>query len=160
MNLLAESDDLLNKADLSGAEEKLLEAISFDQKNCLAFFKLAAVYEEDRKWPEARQTYEYALKLAKQCQKQEEELSDIAIQEIYFCLAFVAKETSDLESALENVREALECEPNNPRYLDLILDLSIMKKDKELAQLSLAKLAEVNPDNQKLSEWQEKVSNL
>lgn len=159
-SLFISSDELIKKEDFSGAEEKLLEAISLDQKNCLAFFKLAAIYEEQKKWPEARQTYEHSLKIAKQTMKNEEELKEVSISEIYFSLSFVEKEAGYLEAALENIHEALEHEPNNPRYLDLILDLSIIRKDKELALVFLEKLASVNPENNKLSEWQEKILNL
>jgi len=158
--LLVEAEDLLSKEDFRAVEEKLLEAISLDQKNCLAFFRLANLYDEEKKWPEARQTYEHTLKLVKQAKKHNEESEGPVIQEIYFSLAEIEKENGDLGSALENIREALEYEPNSPRYLDLILDLSIMKKDKDLALVSLEKLAAVNPENKKLGEWQEKVENI
>jgi hypothetical protein len=35
-----------------------------------------------------------------------------------------------------------------------------MKKDKELAIASLEKLTLVNPENNKLSDWQEKIENI
>ena len=159
-SLLASSDDLLKKENVDEAEEKLLEVISLDQKNCLAFFKLASLYEDEKKWLEARQTYEHALKLAKQCEKEEEGLTDLTIQEIYFSLAYVEKETGDLEAALENIREALEREPNSPRYLDLILDLSIMKKDKGLAWTYFNKMSTINPENNKLQTWREQIMAL
>lgn len=159
-DLLVISEDLIDNEKFNEAEEKLLEVISFDQKNLVAFFKLAFLYSETKKVSEARQTYEYALKLARQAQKKEKSYDTLAIQEIYFSLAELEMDSGDIEAALENIREALEYEPNSPRYLDLILDLSIMKKDKELALISLEKLAFINPDNQKLREWQEKINNI
>ena len=158
--LWAEAEEALKKEDEVKGEEKLVEIISLDQKNLNAFFKLASLYDSQKKWPEARQTYEYALKLARQHKDREEISGDISAQEVYFSLAKVEKEAADLSEALENIREALEIEPNNPRYLDLILDLSIIRKDKNLAQECLAKLAAVNPENQKLEEWEEKVGSL
>ena len=152
--------EALKKEDESGSEEKLLEIVSLDQKNLEAFFELGNLYERQKKWPEARETYEYALKLARQPRGEAGALGDITAQEIYFSLSGVENESGDLAAALENIREALELEPNNPRYLDLILDLSIMRKDKELAQESLAKLAAVNPENNKLGEWQEKIEKV
>lgn len=158
--LFVDYEELVDKDDLEGAENKLLEIISLDQKNLAAFFELAAVYAENRKWPEAKQTYEYCLKLARQEKNREEKEVAVSIQEIYFSLAEACKEIGDLDMALDNIQEALEYEPNSPRYLDLILDLSIMKKDKELALASLAKLAEANPENQKLGDWQNKIDEL
>jgi tetratricopeptide (TPR) repeat protein len=152
--------DLLKKENFNAAEEKLVEIISLDQKNLSAFFKLGSLYDEQKKWSEARQTYEYALKLARQHKDDETIMEELTLQEIYFSLSWVEREAGDLDSALESIREALDLEPNSPRYLDLILDLSIIKKDKELAAASLEKLAAVNPENNKLSDWQEKIENL
>ncbi|MEI6529179.1 MAG: tetratricopeptide repeat protein [Candidatus Falkowbacteria bacterium] len=152
--------DLLKKEDYNEAEEKLVEIVSLDQKNIGAFFKLGALYDEQKKWSEARQTYQYALKLARQYQDDETIMAELTIQEIYFSLAWVERESDDLDAALENIREALELEPNSPRFLDLILDLSIIKKDKDLAIEYLEKLATVNPENNKLSDWKEKIENL
>ena len=152
--------DLLKKEEYGEAEEKLVEIITLDQKNLAAFFKLGSLYDEQKKWSEARQTYEYALKLARQYKDDEGIMAELTIQEIYFSLAWVEREDSDLDAALENIREALELEPNSPRYLDLILDLSIIKKDKELAINSLEKLATVNPENQKIEEFKSIIEKL
>jgi tetratricopeptide (TPR) repeat protein len=159
-DLFVAYSDLLKKEKYNEAEEKLVEIISLDQKNLAAFFKLGALYDEQKKWSESRQTYEYALKLARQYKDDEGIMAELTIQEIYFSLAWVEKEAGDLDAALENIREALELESNSPRYLDLILDLSIIKKDKELAITSLEKLATVNPENNKLSDWKEKIENM
>ncbi|MFA5024518.1 MAG: hypothetical protein WC523_06225 [Patescibacteria group bacterium] len=158
--LFIAADDLLRKESYNEAEEKLVEIISLDQKNLSAFFKLAALYAELKKWPEAQQTYRYALKLAKQYSDDKSIMAEITVQKIYFSLAEVERENENFDAALENIREALDLEPNNPRFLDLILDLSIIKKDKELARRHLAKLATVNPGNQKLGEWEEKIERL
>ena len=158
--LSATAKEALRKEDTATAEEKLVEIITLDQKNLDAFFQLGEVYETQKKWPEARQTMEYALKLAKQHRTDPDFLGDITLQEIYFSLANVEKEVEDLEAALENIREALELEPNNPRYLDLILDLSIMRKDKSLALECWEKLASVNPENNKLAGWKSEIEKI
>lgn len=157
--LMIEADELLKKEDEKGAEEKLLEVIGLDSKNLGAFFQLGELYVNQKKWSEASQTFSYALRLARQ-RHGADGVGEITLQRIYFAQAEVEKEAGNLDAALENVREALELEPNSPRYLDLILYLSIMRKDKALAQESWAKLAEVNPENQKLEKWQEKIDSL
>ncbi|MFA5130979.1 MAG: hypothetical protein WC467_00985 [Patescibacteria group bacterium] len=159
-DLMVAHADNLKKENYAEAEENLVEIISLDQKNLGAFVKLGELYDEQKKWSEARQTYEYALKLARQHKDDELIMAEITLQEIYFALAWVEREAEDLDAALENIREALELEANSPRYLDLILDLSIMKKDKDLALASLEKLTAVNPENNKLGEWQEKIDSL
>ena len=159
-DLLLAVDDLIKKENFNEAEEKLVEVISIDQKNLNAFFKLGGLYEELKKYQEARQTYEYVLKLAKQYRQDEEVIGDLSLQEIYFSLARLEKEAGNFEAAFDNVSEALEFEPNSPRYLDLILDLSIIRKDKESASKYFEKLAFVNPKNQKLEEIKKVVEAL
>ncbi|MGI6374276.1 MAG: tetratricopeptide repeat protein [Patescibacteria group bacterium] len=158
--LFLEYEKLEKEEDWEKAEEKLLAVISQDQQNLRAFFELANVYEAEKRWSEARQTYEHALKIAKQAKRQA--ITDLAvtIQEIYFSLAKLAEATDNLDLALDNIKEALEYEPSSPRYLDLILNLSIIKKDKLQAQLALDRLTAVNPDNQKLVDWQEQIDRL
>jgi len=158
--IISLADELIKGESVAEAEEKLMEAISLDQKNIGAFFKLGALYERQKKWPEARQTYEYTLKLARQFKGDKDLLGEITVQEIYFSLAEVENEAGNLEVALENAREALDLEPNSPRYLDLILDLSIMKKDKALALECWEKLATVNPANNKLAARREEIEAL
>ena len=75
-------------------------------------------------------------------------------------LAWVCYQLGLLDESLEYTRQALDAEPNNPRYLDLILDLSIMRKDKNLARISWEKLSAANPDNKKLPEWLAKIEAL
>jgi tetratricopeptide (TPR) repeat protein len=159
-DLLFAVEDLVKKENFNEAEEKLVEVISIDQKNLGAFFKLGEIYEELKKYPEARQTYEYALKLAKQYRDDKEIIGDLSLQEIYFSLAWLEKEAGNFESAFFNVLEALEFEPNSPRYLDLILDLSIIRKDKESAIRYFEKLAASNPENQKLEKIKEEIEAL
>jgi Flp pilus assembly protein TadD len=159
-DLLFSVEDLIKKEEFNEAEEKLVEVISLDQKNLGAFFKLGGIYEELKKYQEARQTYEYALKLAKQHRNDEEVMGDLSLQEIYFSLAWLEKEAGNFDVAFDNVLEALEFEASSPRYLDLILDLSIIRKDKESAAKYFEKLASANPENQKLEELKELVDNI
>ena len=158
--LISEAETHLKKEKLGEAEERLVEVISLDDKNLKAFLKLADLYDHQKKWAEARQTYEYALKLARKNKDDSLIMGDANLSEIYWSLSLVLRELEDLGGAYENIQEALDLEPNNPRYLDLILDLSIIKKDKESALYYLEKLAEVNPENNKLADLSEKISEI
>ncbi len=158
--LLSAAEDFLKKEDVKAAEAKLLEVIGLNQKNLGAFFKLGELYEVQKKWSEASQTFYHALRLARQHHGDKDELGEITLQKIYFSLSEVEKGAGNIEAALENIREALEIEPNNPRYLDLILDLSIIRKDKELAWECWQRLASANPDNNKLGELKELIEKM
>lgn len=159
-DLIMETEKLIKDEEYTAAEKNLVEIISLDQKNLWAFYELGEVYEELRKYPEARQTFEYSLKLAKQEQKDEVENISILPQEVYFSLALLERKAGNIDAAYDNTQEALEIESNNPRFLDLILDLSIIKNDKPAARAYLQKLAEVNPENKKLEERREQVEKI
>lgn len=159
-DLFLSVEDLMKKESWDRAEEKLIEIIGLDEKNLLAFFKLGALYESLKKWIEAKQTYHHALKLARQHGDEKDIMGDLSQQQIHFALALLEKENDNIDEALEHIKEALDLEPNNPRYLDLILDLSIIKKEKGLALDCLSKLAAVNPENNKLVELKEKIDLL
>ena len=58
------------------------------------------------------------------------------------------------------IRKSLEIQPNSPKYLDFLLQVSIMVQDKKLANETLQSLAKVNPENQKLEEYKELVDEL
>lgn len=159
-NLMLVADNAIKSEEYAIAEEKLVEIISFDQKNVMAFFKLGEVYKELRKYPESRQTLEYVLKISRRNREKEFSSTTIKSQDVYFALADLEERTGNIEAAYQNISEALEFDPNNPRFLDLILNLSIIKKDKDLATKYLERLAEANPENQKLKEREVIVSKL
>lgn len=146
--------------NLEQAENSLIEIISLDQKKLSAFIDLADVYSKGKKWPEARQTLGYALKLIKVNRRDEFFLDGISLPEVYFSLSWVCDNLGDKAAALDNIREALEFEANNPRYLDYAIELAIFEKDKNFALLMLERLREVNPDNAKLTDWEEEINNL
>jgi len=158
-NLFKVAEDDLKVDNLDGAESSLIEIISLESKNLSAFISLADVYVEAKKWAEARQTLGYALKLCKVVNK-EHFTGDITLQKIYFSLSLVNKNLEDYTEALDNVQEALEFEPNNPRYLDLTIELAVLLNKKDLALEMFERLKEVNPDNAKLSEISEEISAL
>ena len=155
--LLSQARELIKKdeaADLAEAEKKLIEIASLDKKNLAAFLELGEVYARTKKYLEAKQIYLYCLRLLefKDDKRQEAEVN--------YQLSQINKDLGGLDEASNNVLESLQIEPNNPRFLDTMLDLCVLKKDKDLAIETLKRLTEVNPDNQKIADWQEKINNL
>jgi len=159
-DLKRQADEFIKAEKFVEAENNLVVIISLDQKNLSAFFELGGVYKELRKYPEARQTYEYALKLSKATYKEKGKRLSISPQEIYFALANLEKKAGNIAASYDNVLEALEIEPSSPRYLDLILDLSIMKKDKVASWQYLNRLSEANPENNKLDERRREIEEI
>ena len=154
---LNQARELVKKEDLESlteAETKLIEIASLDQKYFPAFVELGEVYAKLKKYTEAKQTFIYVLRLL------ELKNDSKAEAEINYQLSLANENLSNLDEARDNIIESLRIEPNHPRYLNTLLDLAIMQKDKTLAQEALDRLSEVNPDNQKLGEWQGLIDNL
>ena len=159
-SLFAKAKNYLAEDNYEDAEKHLIEIISLDARRLAAFLELGEIYRLRKNFQDAKATLEHALKLSHQLRKDPEMLAGVVPAEIIFSLARVCRELNLTEEALEYTRQALDAEPNNPRYLDLILDLSIMRKDKKLALESWEKLTAANPENNKLPEWREKIEAL
>ncbi len=155
--LLNQSMDLIKKEEWLEAEKKLIEIISIDDKNFSAFWELGEVYRLQEKWQEAKQTLLYTLKLT---QAPDNNISSSDVSSVNYYLALINKELNDIDGALAGMARALEIEPNNPRYLDLMLDLCIIKKDKKLSLEYLDKIKEVNPDNNNIPDWQKSIDEM
>lgn len=155
----SEAKEAAKKGDFEKAEELLISAITLDHRYLPAFIELGDVYFELRKYLEAKQTFLHVLKVLSH--KTANDFADYrAKKELYFSLANANKQLGDIDEAIDNLHEALELESNNPRYLDLILELSIMKKDYALADNIFRRLLEANPENKKLPELRVRIDKL
>ena len=173
--LKIDADELIKKELFDEAESKLIEIIGIDSKNVPAFKDLGKLYYDRKDYHEGRETLEHVIKLLEQdydelkiAVENEENEENIAklekmktqMSEIYFDLSLINKETESLDAAIKVINKALRLTPNNPRYLDIKLEISIMNKDKINALEAYNNLVEVNPDNTKLAEWKEQVEEL
>ncbi len=129
-------------------EKKCINIIALDHKNIEAYKKLGEVYLEQKNYENAYETFKHILKLNP---------DDI---ETLLDLGTLHKERGENEEALVNFRRAAEIEPTSPRNLDFLIDISIIVKNKDLAWESFAKLREVNPENQKLAELEERIRRI
>jgi tetratricopeptide (TPR) repeat protein len=171
-----EAEDFQKNGDLEKSESKYIEIISLDSKSFKAFKELGKLYFNRKDFNEAKQTFEHALKLLEhenlQSNKdsgnsyidkngQEKNVNlNIEISSIYFELTLVSRAMQNNDGALIYINRALSLEPNNPKYLDTKLEISIIKKDKISAWEAYEKLKEVNPDNQKIESFKEQIAGL
>ena len=150
--LFIEAEKLKKQDDLVTAENTYIKIIGMDSRNIKAFKDLGQLYFERKDYKEAEQIFKHVLKIIKDDQEACER------SQTYFNLALVYQAIGNMGEAVVNIKQALLIEPNNPRYLDIMLDLSIINEDKVLAIETYKKLAEVNPDNQKLEEFKERIN--
>jgi tetratricopeptide (TPR) repeat protein len=171
--LFNEADELWRAGRLQEMEKKLIEVISCEPKCIRAFRELGGVYLEQKSYHEAEETFKHALKLIDDWAS--ENLlttaggSDKAAEKfdpenqragVYFDLTLVYKAQEQYDAAIIAAKKALLAEPNNPRYLDTMLELSIIKKDKIPAIDYFDKLLKVNPENNKLEDFKKQIELL
>lgn len=168
--------------DFVTAEKKYLAAIKQNPKNKDAYKGLAQVYYQQEQIDEAKETYTFILQLDGQDEEVYLKLGEIAEEEgkleeaveyyqqvvlinphnpqrfvLLFDLLFELKQ---YETALEAIQQALDLEPQNPKYLDKFIETSILLRRKDLAEIGYSELRMVNPDNQKLISFEERIDQL
>jgi tetratricopeptide (TPR) repeat protein len=167
--LFLEAEELIKSEDFTNAEKKYIEIIGSDPKSIKAFRLLGKLYFERKDFNEAKQTFEHVLRLCEKdvddaVKKGEINEQNVEMQNIlastYFDIALVCRSIDNFEGALKYSNRALSIEPNNPRYLDTKLEISIIIKDKISALDAYEKLSQANPENQKLAEIKAKIGEL
>ncbi len=146
-NLLDEARRNAEEGKVPESEKKFLEVIKLDPKNIEGYRGLGGLYVAKKQYAEAREIYQFLIKL--------NSVSTNRKSDYFFNLALIYKAEDQLGEALNYGIKALDLVGNNPRYLDFIIDLSIIEGDKVGARRHLAKLKEVNPENQKIVNWEE-----
>jgi len=158
--LFAEAQDLVHKDSLAKAESKYIEIIGLDSKNYKAFELLAENYFEQENYEEAEQTLEHAIKLKEQLKKGGQNISDIEMAKTFFSLGLVLQKFNNLTISFEKFKQALELEPNNPRYLDKMVEVCIIMKDSANGRQYCQRLESTNPGNKKLKELKDKIREI
>ena len=170
--------DLQNKL-YEKAEEKFISAIKIDQRNVPAYRGLADTYLEMGNIEEARQIYKFVLELEPDDDSVQVALAQIAesqgdIEEAieyyqksilindsfasrFFKIAKLLNNIGQPETAKEAILQAVELEPENEEYLDLLTNIAIILQDKELAREALNSLKTINFENKNIKEYSEKI---
>ncbi len=145
------AEDLIEEKKFSEAEEMYIKVLSDDPKNIEAYRGLMMLYEAQKEYEKAGQTGVYLLKLLR---------DDAQKAEIHCHLGEIKKKEKNYSAALSHFQKALGFSENNPKYLDYLLEMSIMVEDKDLALATFEKLHVANPDNKKLKEYKAQIENL
>jgi len=151
--ILTSNDELNDWDDFEAKEKNYIKIIELEPRNIETFVALGNLYFSNKKYEEAKQSLTHALKLLGETDANKQ-------AEIYYDLTLLYKENGENETGLEMIKMAFKIMPNNPRYLDVLAEMSIINKDKITALSAIEKLAEVNPENGKLSSFREQVNSL
>ncbi|HBK34723.1 MAG: hypothetical protein UU08_C0019G0001 [Candidatus Uhrbacteria bacterium GW2011_GWE2_40_58] len=146
--LLEEAEELIKQEEYIPAEKRYIEIISHHPKQIHAYEGLGNMYLKLKKYDQARETLEFAARLNGEDASVQMSLSELEMMQ------------GNTKEALEHARRAVDIRSRNPRYLDFYLESALVAKEKEEAKKGLDLLKEVNPDNQKIAEFEERVKAL
>jgi hypothetical protein len=93
------------------------------------------------------------------CYQQAVVINDNLSPRFYHLAELLLKEKQP-ETALEAIESALDLEPKNPKYLDLLIEVAILLNDKKMAMDAYNELRLVNPENQKLDSFKSRIGEL
>lgn len=180
--LLKEAEAAVEQKDLELAEKKYIEAIRLDPKNQDAYFGLGNVYLEKSELEDAEEAFMYLTRLNSQHDGGLVKLAEIAEErgniekaiEYYeksllvedskaprfIKIAELMLSIDKTDTAQEAVKQAVELETQNPKYLDMMVEVSIKCGDKESAEEAFQRLRMVNPENQKLDVFKERIGEM
>jgi len=171
--LFIEADQFAKNEDYKSAEKLLIEVIARDLKNFRAYEMLGEVYRYEKNYGQAEEVIKYLIKLKSltyrkkkndgHLKKEKLEDAEDEIMEVvdidndlarhYDELAKVYESLAKKEKALDCYLKANAIEPNNPKYLDKVVELAIAFGDRGLAKKTYKRLKEINPGNAKLSDF-------
>ena len=183
LKLLEESDELRRGGEYADAEKRYVDIISLDPKNVNAYLGLAKAYYLDERWKDGEETARHIIEtldpaselgwafLGRHLKQQGKYVEAAAafkqalainpnMAKRWIDLGECLREGGGLAEAIVAYRTAAEHEPNNPRVLDLLLEISILSGDKRLAREAFIKLQAANPENQKLGDWEAKIREM
>lgn len=179
---LKDAAKLMTEKKYNDAEKKFIEILSLDDRNVSAYWGLGRLYAEQEDFEQAQETLKFLLKLqpghnqarkllaqvagsrgdlvlAKQCLEQliQVDPKDISC---YLSLAAAQMGLENQSEAQIALQKGLLIEPNNPKLLDFLIEVSIVMHDADTANEALRTLQLVNPDNAKIDDFREKINEL
>ncbi len=146
--MVEEANGLVEDGEFDKAEKKYIEIISYDAKFVPAYEYLGRLYLRRKDYDLARETFTFLAKLSPK---------DASV---ITSLGEVEEALGNNEAAFEFYKKASSLSPKNPKYLDFLIESAIESGNKYEANLALDRLREVNPDNHKIEDFEERISEI
>jgi tetratricopeptide (TPR) repeat protein len=181
--LMNEARSLARDSKWAEAERRLLDSLQIDAKNADAYKLLGQIYLKQKLFPQAKETFEFLLKLKKANDAVYAGLAEISAAEGNMRQAeqflqkaleaspkqahrhaelarFYLDRTSIPEKSWGYAKQAQELEPGSVKYLELSLEAAVARQDIKEAQKRLEKLRLATDDQAKWHSWREKVESI
>jgi len=173
--LQAEAEIFMKEGNHVEAEKRLIEILRIDRKDADAYWGLGSVLAATKRDAEAAEIFSYLSKLLRRrancthddagiassdrpCPASAEVHTDLGA--VFVDLGIVRRNAGDLPAAKAAFESSVAFGGDNPRHLDLLLEACILTTDKPRARRVLERLTQANPENQKLSAFEERIAAL
>jgi len=180
--LLSEARSLIRDLKWADAERRLLEVLSLDQRQIDAYKLLGTMYLRQKLYPQARETYEFLVKIRKADEATYAGLAEIADAEgndqVAEAMLQKAVDTSPKQphrhaelamyynkrnnpvKAWPLAKRANELEPGSAKYLELSLETAILLGDRKEARARYNRLRLLSDDPARFQSLKEKIEAL
>lgn len=142
------ASELIRQSEFIPAEKIYIDIISHNPRSVISYEALGNMYIKSEQYEQARETLMFALRLSP-----DDASVNVSIAEIEMKLG-------NAKSALPYFKKAVEKRPKNPRYLDYYIESALRAGSLKDARLGITTLKDVNPENQKITELEERFSKL
>lgn len=182
LTLLGEARSLMRDLKWAEAERRLLEILSLDPRSADAYKCLGLIYLKQKLYEQARETYQFLLKMKRQDDATYAGLAEIEEAEGNVARAeqmrLKAVESSprqpyrhaelagfylshgEAAKAWPSAKRASDLEPTSAKYLELSLEAAILLDDLKEARARLDRLRLLSEDRTRYQSWKEKVEAL
>lgn len=180
--LITEARSLVRDLKWGEAERRLLEVLSLDQRHADAYKLLGQMYLKQKLYPQAKETFEFLIKLKKADDATFAGLAEMAEAEEEFAKAETMRlkaaevsprnahrhaelaeyylERNEPAKAWPSAKRASDLEPTSAKYLELSLDIAIRTGDRAEARRRYDRLRLLSEDRSRFQAWREKVEAL
>ena len=146
--LINEAEELVREEEYIPAEKIYIEIISHNPKHVEAYEGLGNLYLRAKQFKQARESLLFALRL---------EPTDASV---LMSMGELEIMLENLGSAVDYLRKAVHKRPGNPKYLDAYIEASLDAKLFEDARKGLGRMKEVNAENKKIPDWNQRLAEL
>lgn len=178
-SLLTEAKSLARDLKWSEAERRYLEALTIDPRHADAYRGLGHMYIKQKLYPQAKETFEFLLRMKKaddatyaglaeivESEGRLDEAAALRIKAVSMSprqpfrhaeLAEFWLRHEDPKKALGAAEQAVKFEPTSARYLELSLEAAILVRDRREAERLYDRLRLLTQDSSRFRSWKEKI---
>lgn len=146
--MVGQAEDLERQQEFIPAEKIYIDIISHNPKSVDAYEGLGNLYLKKEEYDQARETLQFTLRLSPNDASVNVSLAELEIK------------LENYKAALEPLRRAVGKRSKNPKYLDLYINAALSAGSLKDARHGLQLLKKVNPENQKIAEFEERFQAL